>query len=65
MSILPVQFTYSMQFLAYTPAATWGGATMVKSRIIREIIHRYREEGIEFAFPSMSLYPVDSNVKIG
>ena len=36
-----------------------------KSNIIREIIHRYRAEGIEFAFPSMSLYNGDFNVKIG
>lgn len=54
-----------VRLVAYTPAATWGGATMVKSRIIREIIHRYRAEGIEFAFPSLSLYQADSNVKIG
>ena len=27
-----------------------------KSNIIREIIHRFRAEGINFAFPSTSLY---------
>ena len=53
-----------VRLVAYTPAATWGGATMVKSKIIREIIHRYREESIEFAFPSMSVYNENSNVKI-
>ena len=54
-----------VRLVAYTPATSWSGVTMVKSRVIREIIHRYREEGIEFAFPSMSLYHGDSNVKIG
>ena len=29
---------------------------MVKSQVLREIIHKYREEGIEFAFPSTSVY---------
>ena len=37
---------------------------MVKSRIIREIIHRYREEGIEFAFPSMSVYSGEPSLKV-
>lgn len=53
-----------VRLVAYTPAATWGGATMVKSKIIREIIHRYREESIEFAFPSMSIYGTDTNIKV-
>ena len=53
-----------VRLVAYTPASTWGGATMVKSRVIREIIHRYRAEGIEFAFPSMSLYSANSNVNV-
>lgn len=53
-----------VRLVAYTPSSTWGGATMVKSRIIREIIHRYREEGIEFAFPSMSIYSAEANIKV-
>lgn len=53
-----------VRLVAYTPASTWGGATMVKSRVIREIIHRYRNEEIEFAFPSMTLYNGDSSAKI-
>lgn len=32
-----------------------------KSYIIREIIHRYREEGINFAFPSTSVYLENQN----
>ena len=51
-----------VRLVAYTPAASWGGATMVKSRILREIIHRYREEGIEFAFPSTSIYMANSEI---
>lgn len=52
-----------VRLVAYTSASTWGGATMVKSRILREIIHRYRAEEIEFAFPSISLYSGDTKVK--
>ena len=52
-----------IRLVAYTSAHTWGGATIVKSRIIREIIHRYRAEGIEFAYPSLSIYNADSTVK--
>ena len=53
-----------VRLVAYTPKSSWAGATMVKSKIIREIIHRYREEGIEFAFPSMSIYGTNTNIKV-
>ena len=53
-----------VRLVAYTPAATWAGVTVVKSRVIREIIHRYREEGIEFAFPSTSVYMAKSEVNV-
>lgn len=53
-----------LRLVAYTSSATWSGVTIVKSRVIREIIHRYRAEGIEFAFPSMSLYNGNVNAKI-
>lgn len=53
-----------VRLVAYTPAATWTGVTVVKSRVIREIIHRYREEGIEFAFPSTSVYMAKSEVNV-
>ena len=48
-----------VRLVAYTPATTWSGVTMVKSRLLREIVHSYREEGIEFAFPSLSVYGTD------
>ena len=52
-----------IRLVAYTSQSTWAGATLVKSRLIREIIHRYREEGIEFAFPSTSVYMAGSSIK--
>ena len=53
-----------VRLIAYTTDGTLATATQAKSQIIRSIIHHYRAEGIEFAFPSMSLYSGDSNVKI-
>ena len=54
-----------VRLIAYTPATAGADVRRIKSNVIREIIHHYRAEGIEFAFPSMSLYNGDSNVKIG
>ena len=45
-----------VRLIAYTTDGTLGTVTNAKSEIIREIIHQYRAEGIEFAFPSMSVY---------
>lgn len=45
-----------VRLVAYTSEISWAGVTKVKSRILREIIRKYREEGIEFAFPSTSVY---------
>lgn len=53
-----------VRLIAYTTDGTLATATNAKSDILRAIIHHYRAEGIEFAFPSMSLYSGDSNVKI-
>ena len=53
-----------VRLIAYTSATAGSQVRRVKSKVIREIIQRYRAEGIEFAFPSMSLYNGDSNVKI-
>ena len=50
-----------VRLIAYTTDGTLATATNAKSEIIREIIHRYREEGIEFAFPSLSLYQANTN----
>lgn len=52
-----------VRLIAYTTDGTLATATNAKSEIIREIIHRYREEGIEFAFPSTSVYMAGVNVE--
>ncbi len=46
----------ALRLVCYTTKASWGDYVYVKSSVIREIIHRFREEGIEFAFPSTSVY---------
>lgn len=45
-----------VRVVAYAKVITWADFALVKSEVIREIIHRYREEEIEFAFPSTSVY---------
>ena len=50
-----------VRLIAYTTDGTLATATNAKSYIIRDIIHRYREENIEFAFPSTSVYMANSN----
>lgn len=45
-----------LRLFSYTSEIGWFKYKEIKGRIIREIIHRYREEGIEFAFPSTSVY---------
>ncbi|MCQ2739380.1 MAG: mechanosensitive ion channel family protein [bacterium] len=45
-----------VRLVAYTDKTTWADVTLVKSEIIREIIHKFRAEEIEFAFPSTSVY---------
>ena len=50
-----------IRLIAYTTDGTLATATNAKSNILREIIHRYRAEGIEFAFPSVSVYNENSN----
>lgn len=45
-----------VRLVAYTHFTAWADVTKVKSRVLRKIIHKYREEGIEFAFPSTSVY---------
>lgn len=51
-----------VRLIAYTTDGTLATATEAKSQIIRSIIHHYRAENIEFAFPSLSLYSANSNV---
>lgn len=45
-----------IRLFAYTSETAWAKYKVVKGNIIREIIHRFREEGISFAFPSTSVY---------
>ena len=51
----------ALRLVCYTTRAAWSDYVQEKSVVIRKIIHRYREEGIEFAFPSTSIYMADSN----
>ena len=48
-----------VRLIAYTPKTSGADVRRIKSDVIRSIIHHYRAEGIEFAFPSLSLYNVD------
>ena len=50
-----------VRLIAYTPATAGSEVRRIKSDVIREIIHRYRTEGIEFAFPSTSVYMAGQN----
>ncbi|MCM1003922.1 MAG: mechanosensitive ion channel family protein [Candidatus Gastranaerophilales bacterium] len=45
-----------VRLVAYTDKTSWADFILVKSEVLRQIIHRFREEGIEFAFPSTSVY---------
>ena len=46
----------NVRMYAYTSEIAWFRYKEIKGNIIREIIHRYRAEGINFAFPSTSVY---------
>ncbi len=45
-----------IRLFAYTSETSWAKYKVIKGNIIKQIIHRYREEGINFAFPSTSVY---------
>lgn len=45
-----------IRLVAYTSETAWAEYVHIKSNVIRQIIYCYREEGIEFAFPSTSVY---------
>ncbi|MCQ2753967.1 MAG: mechanosensitive ion channel family protein [bacterium] len=45
-----------LRIIAYTNATAYIDFVKVKSEVYRAIIHKFREEGIEFAFPSTSVY---------
>ena len=46
----------NIRLFAYTSEIAWAKYKVVKGNVIRQIIHRFREEGINFAFPSTSVY---------
>lgn len=46
----------NLRLFAYTSETAWAKYKVVKGNVIKQIIHRYREEGINFAFPSTSVY---------
>ncbi len=50
-----------VRLVCYTTMGGWADYTMVKSEVIRQIIRRFREEEIEFAFPSTSVYMAGGN----
>lgn len=45
-----------VRLFSYTPEVSWFSYKKIKGEILKEVIHRYRAEGIEFAFPSTSVY---------
>jgi len=46
----------NIRMFAYTKEKVWAKYKVIKGDVIRQIIHRFREEGISFAFPSTSVY---------
>ena len=52
-----------VRLIAYTPLTVGSEVRKLKSNVIREIIHHFRAEGIEFAFPSTSIYMAGVNVE--
>ena len=46
----------NIRLFAYTSETAWAKYKVIKGNVIRQIIHRFREEGINFAFPSTSVY---------
>ncbi len=50
----------NVRLFSYTPEVSWFKYKQIKGAVIREIIHRFRAEGISFAFPSVSVYKGDS-----
>ena len=53
-----------VRVVAYTREVSWAKYVHIKSNIIKQIITRYREEGIEFAFPSTSVYMAKEKLQL-
>lgn len=51
----------AVRLVAFTNQTGWKDFSIVKGRIIREIIHRFRAAEIGFAFPSTSIYIEKNN----
>jgi len=45
-----------IRLFAYTTETAWAKYKVIKGNIIKQVVHRFREEGINFAFPSTSIY---------
>ena len=46
----------TLRLYVNTRTKIWAEFCLIKDAVIREIIRRFREEGIEFAFPSQTVY---------
>lgn len=46
----------NIRLFSYTSEKVWAKYKVIKGNVIRQIIHRFREEDINFAFPSTSVY---------
>ena len=53
-----------VRVVAYTREVSWAKYVHIKSNIIKQIITRYREAGIEFAFPSTSVYMAKEKLQL-
>ena len=51
----------TLRLYVNTKTKIWAEFVEIKSQVIKEIIKRYRAEGISFAFPSQSLYVQNIN----
>ena len=51
----------TLRLYVNTKTKMWAEFVEIKSEVIKEIVKRYREEGIQFAFPSQSLYVQNVN----
>ena len=46
----------NLRLFCYTSETVWAKYKVIKGNIIRQIIHKFRAEDINFAFPSTSVY---------
>ena len=53
-----------IRLIAYTPCTSGIDVRRIKSTVLKEIIHHYRAEGIEFAYPSLSIYNGNTAIEL-